>query len=227
MTTRIIWIFSCNHKASQFIDQSGTLLDFQGQSIEKIDHQPVQYKWPKCIEAEGETRAAKDGEEEKARKALAAYQAQSDFIMKQIQEAHDNKELSANLNQILGACQIVWADQVMALETKVSAKNEQSLSSTYTQRFTTAVEKIQLCHGGMNAKRRRLVNVFGSTSGWNCVQLASERDLRAKEKRWYEVLWEMKQKKADFDARFKHNMEELDKSFEKTWAKAVELMKEK
>ncbi|KAG4435401.1 hypothetical protein IFR05_009108 [Cadophora sp. M221] len=196
MLTVLVWKFSCGHKSYQIKDKDVGIIDMETVESFRTEIEISQRKFdphvhPKCLDCFRVSISEKEAEE-KARDALVAYQAQSDFIKKQIEAAHDNEELSANLTQTLGACQILCADQVMTLETKDAAKNEPSLSSTYTQRFTTAVDKIQLCHSGMNAKHQRFVNVLGGTARLTNVQRARERVLKEKEKRWNDILKEMK-----------------------------------
>ncbi|CZT03171.1 uncharacterized protein RAG0_10025 [Rhynchosporium agropyri] len=139
----LIWVFSCGHKLLQLNDQDITAegrvsLFLRGKSQQAVN------KCPECTKVDDDTMKTKDGEEGKSRDILDAYQVQADFITKQIEAAEGYQEMSAGLKKTLGACQIVWADKLGAIEKKLAMGPILKPSPTVIQHLDTALAKARL-----------------------------------------------------------------------------------
>ncbi|CZS94418.1 uncharacterized protein RCO7_10118 [Rhynchosporium graminicola] len=119
----LIWVFSCGHKSLQLNDQDITAegrisLFLRGKSQQAVN------KCPECTKVDDDTMKTKDGEEGKSRDILDA--------------------MSAGLKKTLGACQIVWADKLGAIEKKLAMGPVLKPSPTVSQNLDTALAKARL-----------------------------------------------------------------------------------
>ncbi|KAL2075257.1 hypothetical protein VTL71DRAFT_200 [Oculimacula yallundae] len=222
--SHMVWVFSCGHKMLRLdvgdeAYHGSNIKIYIGQSHPRLDH-----KCPGCVKLEQEAIKATQDKERKDKDTLAAYQAQADFISKQIEAAKGNEELVASLNKMLGSCRIVWADklgevELDSLKKDYTTRNILESSDQFIKRLDTALVKGRLCHSAELARRQRQKAIGKNNSKGGLAA-------GTKAEQWLAVVRELELAKTMYEEKVKDGFEDVQRKLSKSLVKATILMEE-